>query len=292
MNEKVKAWTVLEILNWTTEYLRDKKFDNPRLNVERLLCYTLNMNRVDLYLNYDRPLSTGELREFKAYLKRRIKHEPLQYITGETEFMSLKFKVNPEVMIPRPETEILVEKTIEKCKNFNHQISILDIGTGSGNIAVSLAKYVANSTITAIDIDSGILKVATENARINEVDEKIRFLQEDVFDASVSKKIGDRFQIIVSNPPYVSSEEYEKLPAEIKEYEPMKALHAGENGYIFFHRIAEILEDLLKENGVVLLEVGLGQSTKVKQILKDAGIDRVECFQDYSGIERVICGEN
>lgn len=294
MAEKDKTWRLLEILNRTTDYLKERDFPNPRLEAELLLCHTLSMTRVDLYLNYDRPLHHQELTKFKSYLLRRITHEPLQYITGEAEFMSLKFKVNREVMIPRPETEVLVERTIERCKNkFDTQenLSLLDIGTGSGNIAVSLAKYLENAQVTAVDVNPRALQLAYKNAQLNGVKEKIKFIQADVLNANFPQKVGTGFDVLVSNPPYISSEEFKRLPQEVRKFEPKKALYGGVDGLLFFRHIADVSRSLLKQRGFILIEIGLGQGEETRRILKEKGFKGIRSYPDLNGVERVIYGE-
>lgn len=295
MLSPTKSWHVLEIINRTKDYLSQKGFENPKLNAEKLLGYSLNMSRVDLYLNYDRPLSKEELERFKKYLKRRLDQEPLQYILGETEFMSLPFKVNSTVLIPRPETEILVEKVLEKCQEkFNHKplISILDIGTGSGCIAVSLAKYIENVKITALDISEDALKTAAENACLNSVENKIQFYRIDFLVSQFSNNPSQKFDVVVSNPPYVSEEDFKKLPKEIKDYEPIVALKDDGDGMTFYHKIAGFASINLNTEGFVAVEVGLGQAPQVQAIFMKNGFSNVTVFQDLTGIQRVVYSEN
>ncbi|MFQ5864685.1 MAG: peptide chain release factor N(5)-glutamine methyltransferase [bacterium] len=293
--EAQKTWHILEILNYTSDILSKKGIQNSRLNAEHLLSYVLNINRVELYLNYDRPLSKTELERFKFVLSRRLNQEPLQYILGETEFMSLPIKVNPAVLIPRPETEILAEKVLEKCnQRFNHKstISILDIGTGSGCIAVSLAKYLENSQVTALDISEGALRTAHENAHSNNVEDKIQFLKSDFLDSKFSTTLTDKFDVVVCNPPYVSVEDFSTLPEEVKNYEPTVALKDGKDGLTFYHKIADFSLKHLNPEGFVAVEVGLEQARPVKRIFLDNGYSDVKIFKDLSGIERVLICEN
>jgi release factor glutamine methyltransferase len=290
--EPTKSWQVLELLNWTTEYLSERGFENSKLNAERLLCHSLNLKRMDLYLNFDRPLSTEELKRFKELLKRRLQKEPLQYILGQTEFMSLPFKVDPSVLIPRPETEILVEVVLNKSKEALQNkptLSILDIGTGSGCIAVSLAKYLETVKITAIDVSESALKIAADNAKLNGVESKIQFLREDFLKFEFIKNLPTKFDVVVSNPPYVSREDFEKLPKEVKDFEPTVALEDSQDGLTFFREIAEKVHELLNSAGMVALEVGLGQAPKVQNLFLNSHFSRVEIFKDLTGIERVVC---
>ncbi|MFQ6114321.1 MAG: peptide chain release factor N(5)-glutamine methyltransferase, partial [bacterium] len=264
-----KDWYILEILNYSTDVLAKGGIENPRLNAERLLSHSLNMNRVQLHLNHDRPLSKPELQRFRFFLNRRLKQEPLQYILGEAEFMSLPFKVNSSVLIPRPETEILVEKVLQMCaERFNHKstITVLDIGTGSGCIAVSLAKYLKGCRVTALDISKEALKTAEENARLNDVENKIQFVVADFLDSKFPEERAQKFDVVVSNPPYVSAGDFQKLPAEIRNYEPAVALEDGHDGLTFYHRIVDFSLKCLRPMGFVAVEVGLGQAHPVERI--------------------------
>ncbi|MFQ5709429.1 MAG: peptide chain release factor N(5)-glutamine methyltransferase [bacterium] len=287
-----KIWKVLEVLNWTTDYLSQKGFENARLNAEYLLTTSLELSRVDLYLNYDRPLTTAELGRFKKLLNRRLQHEPLQYISGRTEFMSLPFRVEPSVLIPRPETEVLVEKVLAVCRErFTEKstVSILDVGTGSGCIAVSLAKYLNNAEIKAIDISEAALNTAKENAALNGVSNQIKFYQRDFLKIpSPERQAVARFDVIVSNPPYISNTDFEKLPDEVKKYEPHVALGDCSTGLIFYHKIAKVSLGILLPDGIVAVEIGLDQAQPVREIFLSNGFSEVEIFKDLTGIERVL----
>jgi len=289
-NDTQKRWTVLEILNWTANYLTEKGFENGRLNAEILLAHVLNCNRVRLYLNFDRPLDMKELAGFKDLLKKRLNHEPLQYISGKTEFMSLPFTVGPGVLIPRPETEILVEKTIEYCQSMNSEINtitLLDAGTGSGNIAVALAKNISDCRIYAVDISGSALTIAQENARLNGIEEKIEFAQINALDPWQAE-YKNYFDVIVSNPPYVSLSEYSLLPEEIKNFEPQKSLLAGKDGLDFYLQIMHILEYLLKDQGKVFFEIGEKQAERLRDIYSKAGFKNIKIHKDLAGKDRVL----
>ncbi len=295
MLETKKVWHILDVLNWTSDYLSEKSIENARLNAERLLAHALKMDRVNLYLNSDRPLTGDELNRFKGYLKRRLQNEPLQYILGEAEFMSLPFQVKPGVLIPRPETEILVETVLEKCKEKFHSekiINILDIGTGSGCIAISLAKYLKQSRITALDKSAEAINVAFSNARINEVSAQIQFLTIDLMKIVNSDKLSGRYDVLVSNPPYISAAELENLPKEIKQFEPEIALTDNKDGLDLFREIAQIASMLLKPSGFIAVEVGLGQAERVKNIFSTNGFSNVYIHKDLNGIERALLCES
>jgi len=286
-----KRWKVIDLIEWTSNYFQDKGFENARLNAERLLAFTLDVDRVQLYLNFDRPLTPDELAEFKKLLQRRLAHEPLQYILGETEFMSLPFKVTPDVLIPRPETEILVEKTLEYCRTHFTEIetiTLLDVGTGSGNIAVSLARYLQNARVVAVDQSAAALHIAGENAERNQVAEKIQFLHLDALSTQGWEQFRSFFDIIVANPPYIKAKEYQDLPEEIKKYEPVSALLAGEDGLDFYRNFAKIMANLLKPDAAAFFEIGADMAQSVREIFEQAGFTKIEIFQDLAGKDRVV----
>ena len=280
--------TVLEAIKLSTEYLEKKGIESPRTNAELLLAGILNCKRLDLYLSYDRPLDEDEKQNYRTFISKRGNFEPLQYILGQTEFFGLNFIVNPSVLIPRPETEILVETIINENKH-EQNITILDIGTGSGNIPVSLAKNITGLSITSIDISEEALKTALQNAELNSVSDKISFIKQNIFDTEVYN-LGE-FDIIVSNPPYVEKDEMKNLQKEIINYEPHNAVTDGGDGYKYYKRIAEVSSKLLKPKGKIYFELGIGQSEKVTNILKEHNFANVKNIKDYQNINRVISGE-
>lgn len=288
--QKPKQWKLIDLLNWTAEYLGEKGFENGRLETEQLLAHSLNLRRIDLYVNFDRPLTTTELAHFKSLLKRRLVHEPLQYIMGETEFYSLPFKVGPGVLIPRAETEILVDNIIRIClENFEDtsSINILDVGTGSGNIAVACAKNIPNAFITSVDISASALDIASNNAEINSVTDKIDFVNLNAL-KDWPKQYLEKFDVIVSNPPYVSNVEYNSLAKEIKEYEPQNALIAGQLGLDFYRDFSLQLKDLSKKNTITLFEIGETLASQVIEYYKNIGLKNAMTVKDLSGKDRVI----
>lgn len=226
--------TVLEAINLSTNYLKNKGIDSPRINAELLLAKVLNCKRLDLYLSFDRPLVENELIIYRDFIKRRSKNEPLQYIVGSVEFYGLVFVVNSFVLIPRQETEILVETIINANKDRNN-LKILDVGTGSGIIAICLAKYLNQAQVFAIDSSADALAVAKENAIANGVEEKINFIQHDINIDGIN--LGNDFDIVVSNPPYISNEEYPKLQPELRVYEPRIALTDDSDGFSFLKQL-------------------------------------------------------
>ncbi len=278
--------TVLESLQLSTDFLEKKGIESPRLNAELLLSEILKCKRLDLYLKFDQPLKENEVDIYREWIARRGKFEPLQYIIGNVEFYGLPFIVTPDVLIPRPETEILVEEVIKYCKD-KTGLKILDIGTGSGNIPIALAMNYNAAEVVAIDISEKALTIARENAVANGVEEKIHLITADV----KNYMSGYQFDILVSNPPYVSKEEYPILQNEIRNYEPMAAVTDSNDGLDLYRTIAERAKILLKSNGKIFLEVGKDQSKYVADILEKNDFINIYFVKDYQQIDRVVVGE-
>lgn len=245
---------------------------------ELILTNILDCEKSQIYL--DQPLlNKKQLKKLEQILLLRKQGQPLQYILGECEFMGLCFKVNKEVLIPRPETEILVETVIKLASSYQPSaLSLLDIGTGSGNIAVSLARFIPNLTIIATDISDKALEVAMSNVELNNVGDKIKFVQADLFTS------GD-FDFIVSNPPYVSLKDMDGLQIEVKN-EPRIALDGGVDGLDFYRRIIENSRTHLKSGGFLVMEMGYNQSGEIKKMAQN--FELIDIVKDYSGINRVI----
>jgi len=262
--------------------------DRARLDAERLLLHVLGpgKNKAWLMTHLEEELPVAEAARYSRLIERRSQGEPIQYITGETEFYGLPFRVTLDVLIPRPETEHLVEKVIELAAQFKNP-HIVDVGTGSGAIAVALAHELARAQlqaqVTAIDLSSQALKIAEENARRNGV--YLRFLQGDL----LAPVAGERFEIIVSNPPYVPSEDRASLSIEVRDHEPALALFAGEDGLEVYRRLIPAAFDALTPGGFVALEIGFGQSSAIATLLIGSGFEQIEFIPDLQGIPRVAC---
>jgi release factor glutamine methyltransferase len=282
-----KVWTILEMIQWGTSYLAEKGFDESRLTIEHLLSHVLRLRRVQLYTNFEKPLTDAELASFKALLQRRLQHEPLQYIVGTTEFMGREFVVDKRVLIPRPESELLVEVAVRYAKeNFPRLPSrILDIGTGSGCLAVSCAAMIQDAAVTAFDISDDAIHVAGMNAEKNGVSDKIVFSVGDVFKINAAD-FPEKFHLIVSNPPYISKADFEELQPEIRVFEPSLATTDGDDGLSFYRCIAGIARTLLEPNGAVIAEHAFDQSAGVENIFREAGWGSTESVKDYSGNPR------
>ena len=288
MQNKNNKFTILEIIKKTTEYLSQKNIVNARLNAESLLSYILKINRVQLYLQFDRILTVNEIELCRELVKRRGEHEPLQYIIGETEFMSLPFRVSSDVFIPRPETEILVEKVLAlKNQLPSKGITVWDIGTGSGCIAISIAKYWINCKVIASDISYQALKCAKENAQINQISGQIEFIQHDLLYHNL---LMNKCDIIVSNPPYIQKKELATLDQEIRNYEPEIALTDYNDGTIFYQRILSFIEEGL-DCKFILLELSGTQPERILNLTKRYKFNKINIYPDLNNISRVLAIE-
>ncbi len=280
--------TILNAIKLSADYLDKKEVESARINSELLLAHILNCNRMELYLKFDQPLKEEEVNEYRELIKRRGNREPLQYIIGNVEFFGLEFFVNKNVLIPRSETELLVETIINKFKNEN-SISILDVGTGSGNIAISLSKNLPGANIIGIDKSKKAIDVAKKNSVLIDNDFKLKFEAIDFIDFSNTNTC--KFDLIVSNPPYISLKDYESLDAELKNYEPKEALTDFEDGYYFYKLICKNASKHLLPKGKLFFEIGFGQSKTIKQIMDVNGFINISIIKDYQNIDRVIFGE-
>lgn len=291
LQQETKVWTVRELMKVSIDLLQKKGFDEARLNVELLLAHTLKCQRIQLYTSFDKPLSKDEIRDFRRLFERRLNREPLQYIVGAAGFMGLQFRVDPRVLIPRPETETLVEQVMLLCNQASDgkAVSILEIGTGSGNIAIALAKYVRAVSITSIDASPEALEVAELNAKVHEVTGKVDFRVLDVFEP-IDQLLLRRFDIVVSNPPYGSQEEWENFQLEIRKFEPRMATTDGRDGLEFFRRITELAPYLLSDGGTIAFEVGFGQADSVRRLMSAAGFFNIYVVPDLQQIPRVVIG--
>lgn len=282
MNE---TWTIKKILDWTTDYFKKYNIEWPHLEAEILLSHALNIPRIQLYVQFERTLTVEELAQYKALILRRSKREPIAYITGHQPFMSLDLEVNSSVLIPRPETEKLVEIAIETAKTMEKPL-IADIGIGSGSIAVSLAKYLPQSEIIGTDSSQEAIGVAKRNAEKIGASDRCKFLAGDLFEPLSEYK--GKFDIVVSNPPYIKTSEIDKLQPEIK-FEPRGALDGGEDGLKYYGIIVKDAADHLKAGGYLILEAGFGQAGDIIQLITAAGKYGIpEIIKDLSGLERII----
>ncbi len=277
-----ERWTVLKILQWTADYFAGKEIASARLEAELLLAATLDLDRVGLYVNFERPLDSSELAAFREQVQRRAKGEPVQYILGETEFWSLPFTVSPAVLIPRADTEVLVEEALSRIEGPVH---LLDVGTGSGAIAVAMAHEKPEIQVTALDCSEEALHVARGNAERNGVAERVSCLAGDLAELPPGP-----FAMVVSNPPYIPTADCEQLMTEVRDHEPRLALNGGEDGLTAYRQLTSQSGEILLPGGWLLVEVGIGQAEDVVALFEAAGLAEIKSRDDYAGIPRVVAG--
>lgn len=288
--EKISNPTVIDVIKSSTELLGKKNISNPRLNVELMLCEVLDCDRVKLYLDFEKPLTRNELELYREWFKRRLNHEPLQYITGHAYFYGYRFKVNEHVLIPRQETEILVEKILEDMKNNpKESLNILEIGTGSGCIAISIGKKLdeagRNYNIVAIDISKEALGVAEYNLEmLKGIKDKISFVEKDIFEIDNFNKDID---YIISNPPYIPYTEFEGLDEEVNKHEPAISLTDYKDGLTFYRKIIELYSNKLM-TGKLFFEIAYNQKANLEILLKDFPELKSKFYKDYSDNDRVL----
>ena len=289
-----KAWAIKDLLKVSCDYLKKKQIDSPRLTAEVLLAHQLGSDRVNLYLNLDQPLTEKEVSGYRALIRRRLQYEPLQYITGIQEFWSIDFLVDPRVLIPRPETELLVTHALRLLKpaaeSEKQEPKILDLGTGCGTLAVSLAKEVPNAQIWATDNSHGALELARLNAQKHGVSDRIQFKEGDLWEPLMN--LGITFDIILSNPPYVASEEYNDLPPEVRDYEPRSALVGGDGGTYYIERIITEAPPYMKPKAWIMLEMAPDQTEKTLGLVEQTeGYGEKTRIRDYSRLYRIVMAQ-
>ncbi len=272
--------TFREALNVGTYILEQGKIENADGDAWTLLAYVCNIDRTFYLMHQQDSLTEEQKTQYRIVLTKRIEHIPLQYITGEAGFMGLTFKVNSSVLIPRYDTEILVERVL---KNLNPGMKVLDMCTGSGCIGISIKHHCKETEVTAVDISRSAILLAKENARDNDV--KIEWIQSNLFE-----KVKGRFHVIVSNPPYIPTEVIETLDAEVKCYEPMEALDGMEDGLHFYREIVSKAGNYLERNGMLFFEIGAEQGEAVSELMKEAGFIDVCVEKDLAGLDRVVYG--
>jgi len=277
-----ECWTVLKILQWTADYFASKEIDSARLDAELLLAATLDLDRVGLYVNFEQPLNAAELAAFRERVQRRAQREPVQYILGETEFWSLTFNVGPDVLVPRADTEVLVEEALLRIEDSSR---VFDVGTGSGAIAIALAHEKPEILVTALDCSEPALAIARGNIQRHGVADRVTCLIGDL----ASLPTGP-FEMIVSNPPYIPSGDWLKLMPEVRDYEPRLALDGGDDGLEAYRQLAVQSSRVLVPGGWLLVEVGIGQAAAVSALFKSAGLIEIGQRDDYAGIPRVVVG--
>ena len=286
---RLPEWTIIKLVQWATTYFSNHDIDSPRATAEILLAHVLNTRRIDLYLRYDQPLIPAELERFKALIKRRLNREPVAYILESKEFWSMDLQVTRDVLIPRPETECLVEKALELLALDSNPESklILELGTGCGAVILALASENPRHAYWATDISISAIRIARQNARLNDLDGKVHFIIGDWF-APLRSQPG-LFDLIVSNPPYIKSEDLTRLQPEIHAYEPFLALDGAADGLHCLRHIIQSAYLFLNPRGVIILEIGHDQKAPLKQMVAECSqYEEVDFYQDYSGYDRIL----
>ena len=277
-----KVWRIIDIIQWAKKYFNEKEFDNPRREIEWLLCSLFKCKRIDIYIRFEEPVTKPQLKILKEWIKRRLNYEPLQYITNNSNFYGRDFYVNHHVLIPRPETERLIDLSIDKLTHLKNP-KILEVGSGSGCISLTLGLEIENAQILAVDICSKAIKVANKNKIKYDVS-NVTFKEMDIIK---NKPVG-MFDLFISNPPYIGEAKVKTLMKDVKDYEPLKALTDYEDGYKFYRRFAEIVPSLVRKRGYIILEVGNGDHPKkVSEIFSNLGyLNLLE--KDFNGDERIL----
>jgi len=292
LENKYRFQTVGQALKNIHKIFKNKGIINSEREAEILLSYSLEMSRSEISLNSDRVLKDIEKTQLEKKIQKRIEKIPLQYITKHQEFMGMDFLVEKGVLIPRPETEILVEEVIKKLKNYkcSNKLEVADLGTGTGIIAVSIAKFIKDIIIYATDVSKISLQTALKNAQTHACKDKIIFLKGDLFEPFIGRIKKNSLDGIISNPPYIDSYDFKLLPPEIKDNEPKIALYGGIDGLDYYRKIIRKSPQYLKKNGFIALEVGLNQSKIVKELIIGGNnfYQNIEIIKDYLGIERVV----
>ncbi len=277
------------MLNWVTQYLTDKGIESPRLSAELLLSFVLGLKRIELYTHHDMQVAKTELDKLHSLVKRAGQNEPIAYLVGKTEFYSMEIDVTLDCLIPRPETELLVQRAIEFLRTREGIQTVCDLCTGCGCIASAIARNFPNSQIIATDISDQALAFAARNIEKHHLQDHVKLLSGDLFEPIIPYLDAGKFDLIVCNPPYVSANEYEKLDKNVKDYEPRLALYAGEDGLDIYRRIAEKIDMFLKPEAALMLEIGYAQGQAVYELLDNTHVFKeVKIEKDFHNNDRIV----
>jgi release factor glutamine methyltransferase len=280
-----QQWTIGSLVKWATDDFRTRGIENPRLDAELIVAHVLGIDRTRVIIESLRPLEGAELSRLRELVKRRRSREPIAYLRGTREFYGLPFKVDPRVLIPRPDTEALVDTALTRTAHVSLSMRLLDLCTGSGCVAIAIAKQRPTGKITATDVSGDALAVARENAyRLGAYN--VAFAQGDLFEAAPSH----RFDVITANPPYIASGEIPELMADVRDFEPRLALDGGADGLDFVRRILDGAPGRLEKDGVLAMEIGAGEADATRGLFAERGWRDLEIARDYGKIERVVSG--
>lgn len=277
-----ELWTIGRILKWTEQYFKQKNIESPRLDAEVLLSHILGRERIYLYVHFDEPLEPTELARYREAIKQRVQRVPVAYIIGEKEFMGLTFKVTADTLVPRPDTEILVQAAVERLRARGEAPRFADIGTGSGAICLSVLHFLPKAQADTVDISPAARAIAEENAAALEVADRVTFHTGDLL-----APLAGSYDAILSNPPYIPDDDIAALAPEVRLKEPHTALAGGKDGLDFYRRLTADAPALLKDGGFLALEVGIHQAAPVAAFAVPS-FSRTEILKDYAGIERVV----
>lgn len=277
-----ELWTIGRILKWTEQYFKQKNIESPRLDAEVLLSHILGRERIYLYVHFDEPLEPTELARYREAIKQRVQRVPVAYIIGEKEFMGLTFKVTADTLVPRPDTEILVQAAVERLRARGEAPRFADIGTGSGAICLSVLHFLPKAQADTVDISPAARAIAEENSAALEVADRVTFHTGDLL-----APLAGNYDAILSNPPYIPDDDIAALAPEVRLKEPHTALAGGKDGLDFYRRLTADAPALLKDGGFLALEVGIHQAAPVAALAVPS-FSRTEILKDYAGIERVV----
>lgn len=275
--------TLLEIVKRTADFFDKRGIEQPRLNAELVIGHGLGLDRMQLYLQFERLITDAELADVRAKVRRRGAREPLQYVLGTTSFHDLVLEIDRRVLAPRPETEQLIERIRERTEP--GPMRIIDLGTGSGAIALALAQVFPNADVVGVDSSLEALEVARANAHSNSLDGRVEFVESDWFDRIDPS---GRFDLVVSNPPYLSEREWSEAPPEVREHEPRSALVADDDGYAALETILGAARDRIEPGGLLFLETGMDQHARLVTTARALGYEKIESLQDWSGRDRFL----
>lgn len=284
-NGTAGTWTIGGLLDWTIGYLTRKGSEFPLLDTQVLLAHALGCKRIELYTRYDEPADEACRQRFRELVQRRVEGCPVAYLVGRKEFFSLELTVTPDVLIPRPETEYVVTECLQRARGLAAP-RVLDLGTGSGAIAIAVARRHPGAQVTAVDLSAAALAVATQNAVKHGVADRLRFLHGDLFEPVPA---GERFDFVLSNPPYIAHEEMASLPRGVRQYEPHLALDGGPGGFAVFERLVARAPDFLVPGGYLILEIGTPQESRARaRIAAQPGFQLAATIHDGAGHPRVL----